>query len=82
MYLAPYVLSPCSNNDDVYLIEVAAHSVFREDIMAKNRRTEIEQEPVGIIISRGSRAEQTPKFIEYVWGPAPEGEPSEGMVAA
>ncbi len=23
MYLAPYVLSPCSNNDDVYLIEVA-----------------------------------------------------------
>ncbi len=50
--------------------------------MAKNRRTEIEQEPVGIIISRGSRAEQTPKFIEYVWGPAPEPESSEGMVAA
>ena len=50
--------------------------------MAKSRKVEIEQEPVGIIISRGSRAEQTPKFIEYVWGPAPEGEPSSDMVAA
>jgi C4-type Zn-finger protein len=75
------VLSPCSNNDDVYLIEVARTSVL-EDIMAKSRTAEVEQEPVGIVISRGSRAEPTPKFIEYVWGPAPESEPTADMVAA
>ena len=31
-----------------------------------------EQEPMGIVISRGSRAESTPRFWAYVWGPAPE----------
>lgn len=35
------------------------------------RRVETEEEPVGIIISRGSRAEETPRFSAYVWGPAP-----------
>jgi hypothetical protein len=30
------------------------------------------QEPLGIVISRGSRAEQAPRFLAYVWGPAPE----------
>ena len=50
--------------------------------MAKVRPAEIEQEPVGIVISRGSRAEQTPKLLAYVWGPAPELEPSGEMVAA
>jgi hypothetical protein len=49
--------------------------------MAKNRATETEQEPVGIIISRGSRAEQTPKFIAYEWSPAPD-ESTAGMAAA
>jgi hypothetical protein len=33
---------------------------------------ELEQEPVGIIISRGSRDEATPRFSAYVWGPVPE----------
>lgn len=33
---------------------------------------ELEQEPVGIVISRGSRAEATPRLREYVWGPIPE----------
>jgi hypothetical protein len=50
--------------------------------MAKTRPVELEQEPVGIVISRGSRAEQTPKLLAYVWGPAPEPEPSGEMVAA
>jgi hypothetical protein len=52
--------------------------------MAKIRPAEIEQEPVGIVISRGSRAEQTPRLTAYVWGPAPEPEPetSGEMVAA
>ena len=29
-------------------------------------------EPVGIVISRGSRQEPTPAVFAYVWGPAPE----------
>ena len=39
--------------------------------MAQRRQAEIEQEPVGIVISGGSRAEATPRFTAYVWGPAP-----------
>ena len=31
-----------------------------------------EQEPMGIVISRGSRQEATPMFFAYVWAPAPE----------
>jgi len=31
-----------------------------------------DQEPVGIVISRGTRDEASPKFSAYVWGPAPE----------
>jgi hypothetical protein len=34
-----------------------------------------EQEPIGIVISRGSRHEDVPRVFAYVWGPAPE--PSE-----
>jgi len=29
-------------------------------------------EPVGIVISRGSRDEPTPAVFAYIWGPAPE----------
>lgn len=32
----------------------------------------IDQEPVGIVISRGSREEPTPVFLAYEWSPAPE----------
>jgi hypothetical protein len=35
-------------------------------------RTSSEDEPVGIVISRGSRSEPAPRFTAYVWGPAPE----------
>ena len=31
-----------------------------------------EQEPIGIVISRGSRKEHVPTFLAYVWGPDPE----------
>ncbi|MGA0920377.1 MAG: hypothetical protein ACO31W_09080 [Gemmatimonadaceae bacterium] len=34
-------------------------------------------EPIGIVISSGSRAEPTPRVAEYVWGPVPD----EGMPA-
>lgn len=29
------------------------------------------EEPIGIIISRGSRAPEVPRFSAYVWGPVP-----------
>lgn len=42
------------------------------------RQSEInEQEPIGIIISRGSRAEETPRLSAYIWGPVPVTEPVE-----
>jgi hypothetical protein len=34
----------------------------------------IPAEPVGIVISRGDRAEPAPRFVAFVWGPAPEDE--------
>ena len=40
--------------------------------MSDIRQSTTEQEPIGIIISRGSRAEAAPRFWAYVWGPAPE----------
>ena len=40
--------------------------------MEQTRRGTVEAEPVGIIISRGSRSEPAPKFSAYVWGPVPE----------
>jgi hypothetical protein len=42
-----------------------------------------EQEPIGIVISRGSRQEDLPRVFAYVWGPAPETseEPRETKVA-
>ena len=33
---------------------------------------ELHQEPIGIVISSGSRTEATPRFWAYVWGPVPE----------
>lgn len=35
-------------------------------------QSELEQEPVGIIISRGGRDEATARVREYVWGPVPD----------
>ena len=31
-----------------------------------------EQEPIGIVISRGSRPDHTPTFFAYVWADDPE----------
>lgn len=39
-------------------------------------------EPLGIVISQGSRAEQPPRFLAYVWGPAPEAELDQAARAA
>jgi hypothetical protein len=51
--------------------------------MAKIRAIEIEEEPVGIVISSGSRAETAPRLVAYIWGPAPADSNAAGeMVAA
>jgi hypothetical protein len=38
-------------------------------------------EPIGIVISRGSRLEETPRFTAYVWGPVPDSEITEDLIA-
>ena len=41
------------------------------DMKAK-KKTVTEQEPMGIVISRGSRLEHAPTFSAYIWAPDPE----------
>jgi hypothetical protein len=50
--------------------------------MAETKRKRAAEEPLGIVISRGSREETPPAFSVYVWGPAPEPEPSSDSKAA
>ncbi|MGQ0647782.1 MAG: hypothetical protein ACT4P7_09415 [Gemmatimonadaceae bacterium] len=45
--------------------------------MRETREKEVDQEPIGIVISRGSRAEATPRFWAYVWGQFDEPAPTE-----
>ena len=40
--------------------------------MKRQRKTPAKSEPIGIVISRGTRDEIAPLFLAYVWGPAPE----------
>ncbi len=42
----------------------------------------VDDEPIGIVISRGTRAEPIPMFSAYVWGPAPEPTADETSKAA
>ncbi len=59
--------------------------VIGNAVMEHIRQPEVaEQEPIGIIISRGSRTEDPPRFSAYVWGPVPgmEFPPEDGKPAA
>ncbi len=40
--------------------------------MTESRQSVLNEEPAGIVISRGSRAETPPRVWAYVWGQAPE----------
>jgi hypothetical protein len=40
--------------------------------MKGNANNPTDQEPIGIVISRGSRQEHVPMVLAYVWGPVPE----------
>ena len=50
--------------------------------MNATRTNELDQEPIGIVISRGSRAEHVPAVFAYVWAPAPEVSDKEREAAA
>lgn len=45
--------------------------------MKQTRQIADVQEPLGIIIADGARAEVTPRFAAFVWGPAPDPLPLE-----
>jgi hypothetical protein len=49
-----------------------AGPVRGRQMVERASQVELEEEPVGIVISRGSRDEATPRFSAYVWGPVPE----------
>jgi len=38
-------------------------------------QSQVDEEPVGIVISAGSRAEAQPRFVSYEWWPGPDGAP-------
>lgn len=47
-----------------------------------NRKIEADSsEPIGIVISSGTPDVAAPRFAAYVWGPVPEEEEQEAMVA-
>jgi hypothetical protein len=50
--------------------------------MAVSKRKLAEEEPRGIVISRGSREEPPPTFSLYVWGPALDPDPTSESKAA
>ena len=82
MYLASGVLVLLSTSH-VLLLDGTPTRRRREVLMTKVRSAEKEEEPMGIVISSGSRAEKAPRLVAYVWGPAPaEAEASGSMVAA
>jgi hypothetical protein len=44
--------------------------------MTEIRDRRIDEEPMGIVISRGSRAESTPRFAAYVWSEVGDNTPN------
>ena len=47
--------------------------------MKGSPETHVEQEPMGIVISRGAQAEYAPRFSAYMWAPDPEGSEDEDL---
>lgn len=46
------------------------------------QEVQVNEEPVGIVISRGWEPATTPRFSAYVWAPGPEDEIDQDAVAA
>ena len=40
----------------------------------RDRRKNVPEEPVGIVIARGRTDDAPPRFAAFVWGPVPEAE--------
>ena len=58
-------------------------SVDTASIYMKKLKTDPKyEEPVGIVISRGSEPKTTPRFSAYEWAPGPEGETDPDAQAA
>lgn len=54
----------------------------RNEANDRNNANGAEQaEAIGIVISNGARHEDAPRFAAYVWGPVPESELGEELVA-
>ena len=53
----------------------------RKEASDRNTNEFESAEPVGIVISNGARREDAPRFAAYVWGPVPESELAEELVA-
>ena len=49
---------------------------WSKNTMTDIRQNGVDEEPMGIVISRGSRAESTPRFSAYVWSQAAETAPA------
>ena len=50
--------------------------------MTDVRERRADEEPMGIVISRGSRAENPPRFVAYLWCQAGENTPTSEPRAA
>ncbi len=55
-----------------FVLPYGADRALVPSIMKKRIAEPEPQEPLGIIISRGSREDLPPRFAAYVWGPGPE----------
>lgn len=49
--------------------------------MDRISKAQLDQEPIGIIISGGYQVEEQPRFSAYVWGPVPD-EPEQQQLTA
>jgi hypothetical protein len=52
--------------------------------MPRSRKLDVEQEPVGIILSFGVQLEDSPRVLAYEWAPVPMSDldPAEATLAA
>ena len=70
--VAPGLLLQRPRRSRVHIAASPIRAVSTVKLMKIDRTNQKSQEPIGIVISRGSREEATPVFWAYVWGPAPE----------
>jgi len=71
--IKPAAVAPNASKD---AHQIAVNAVLDSAVAAGH------DEAIGIVISRGSRAEAEPRFSAYVWAPAPEPEPDSTTRAA